>query len=141
LLLFAGCGSQPVAPSAVAPPPPAVAKPNVERVVAHGGSAVALSRVDGRLLAYVADEDEEALLVVDVDRASLVSRFEVGGTPAQIVTLPEGRLAVALRNRSRVAILEGAGTTADPLHQSASIDVPREPIGLATTPDDATLLV
>jgi len=142
LLVFAGCGSQPIAPSSSAPPPPPVVpKPKVERVLAHDGSAVALARVGGRLLAYIADEDEEALLVVDVDRESVISRFEVGGTPAQLVTLPDARLAVSLRNRSRVAILEGAGTTADPLRHAASIDVPREPIGLATTPDDLTLLV
>ncbi len=143
LAALLSCGSGARTPLATTAPVVASGsrRPTVERIVARTGSAVALARIDGALVAYVADEDDKAVLVVDVDAARVVGRYDLDGVPAQIVTLPRARLAVAMRDRARVALLEGAGDKRWPLREIGSAAVPTEPIGLALTPDDATVLV
>lgn len=136
------CGGAARTPSSIDAPAPIVeARPKVERIALRTGSTVALARIDGALVAYVADEDDRAVLAIDVDAARILGRYDLDGVPAQIVSLPGARLAVAVRDRARVAVLEGAGDKRSPLREIASAAVPTEPIGLALTPDDATLLV
>jgi mono/diheme cytochrome c family protein/DNA-binding beta-propeller fold protein YncE len=140
-LATACTGKAPARETSSPPREPAPPRPRLERVVSRAGAPLALARLDGALIAYVADDDDRRLLVVDVDAGRLVGETPLDGTPAQIVTLPGSRLAIALRDRAQVIVLEGIGTPAWPLRESARVDVPAEPVGLATTPDDATLLV
>jgi mono/diheme cytochrome c family protein len=93
-----------------------------------------LARRDGRVVAYVADEDDALVRVVDVDDGREVARVRPGGTPAQLVVLPDGRIVASLRDASQVAVIRGDAV-------ERRIDVPTEPIGLALSPDDATLVV
>jgi mono/diheme cytochrome c family protein/DNA-binding beta-propeller fold protein YncE len=104
------------------------------------GSTVALATEDGRTLAYTADEDDAALHVVDVDAKSELGETALGGRPSQLMFLPDGRLAVLLRDKSQILVLE---PSADParLDERCRIDTALEPVGLALSPDDATLLV
>jgi DNA-binding beta-propeller fold protein YncE len=109
----------------------------------HQGASVALARLaDGTTLAYVADEDENALRTFDVDAQKERASTPLPGSPAQVMVLADGRVAVTLRDQNRVEILEPAAAAADvPLEPRCAIPVAAEPFGLASTPDDARLLV
>jgi mono/diheme cytochrome c family protein/DNA-binding beta-propeller fold protein YncE len=63
------------------------------------------------------------------------------GTPSQLIVSRDGRLIVALRDRARVEVLEPAGAPETPLDVRCDVPTPDEPVALAMTPDDATLLV
>jgi mono/diheme cytochrome c family protein len=101
---------------------------------AREGAAVMLAKREGRVVAYVADEDDAMVRVVDVDDGREIAHVRPGGIPAQLVMLPDGRVVASLRDVSQLAIIDGDGVT-------QRVDVPTEPIGLALSPDDATLVV
>ncbi|MBL9026797.1 MAG: c-type cytochrome [Myxococcales bacterium] len=103
------------------------------------GSAVALAKSGDSVLAYVADEDTRAIHTVNVDTKQQVARSAVDGAPAQVLVLEDGRVAVTLKNRNEVQILEP--TAKGGLVSRCKRVVPTEPIGLAVTPDESTLLV
>ncbi len=105
------------------------------------GSAVALAKSGEALIAYVADEDSQAIHAVNVVTKKQVSRTKVGGSPAQVLVLEDGRVAVTLRDKNQVEILEPKPGPAGQLVSLCKRSVPLEPIGLATTPDDGKLLV
>lgn len=113
----------------------------VERIGGRAGGGVALANVDGKRIAYVADADDRSLRVIDVEDQKELSTLPLPGAPAMIAILRDGRIAVTLRDANQVAILSGAGTSASPLQIEKRISVAVEPIGLAITPDEDTLLV
>lgn len=116
--------------------------PKIRRLEhAREGSPLLLAELDGRTVAYVADEDDALVRVVDVDDGRELSRASVGGAPAQLVMLADGRVAATLRDAARVVVLRGGGSATSRLIVDAKIDVPVEPIGLALSPDDASLVV
>jgi DNA-binding beta-propeller fold protein YncE/mono/diheme cytochrome c family protein len=154
LLLFSaaplGCASAPddipwpEPPAAKAPAAPcARVAPGPEKPLDASGtsSTVALVRAGNRTLAYVADEDDGAVRTVDVDMRNELAVTPLGGVPSEILVLPDGRLAVSLRDKGRVQILEPPADAGQPLGKRCAIDVPPEPTGLAVTPDGATLFV
>ncbi|HEY8089435.1 MAG TPA: c-type cytochrome [Polyangiaceae bacterium] len=106
----------------------------------RAGATVAIAHLGARTLAYAADEDDAAVHVVDVDARKELGEVALDGRPSQLLFLPDGRLAVLLRDRARVAVLE-PGEKAESLEPRCSVDVAVEPVGLARTPDDAKLLV
>lgn len=109
---------------------------------ARTGSALALAELSGRTIAFVADEDERAVVAVDVDRRARLSVTPLAGAPSQLVVLRDGRIAVALRDRASVAILELASAAPDAsLSPRCAVETAAEPVALAVTPDDATLVV
>jgi mono/diheme cytochrome c family protein len=99
-----------------------------------------LAELDGRSVAYVADEDESAIRVIDLDDDRELSVFRPGGTPAELVMLPDGRLVASLRDASELVVLRGGGTPRSGLVVDVRIGVAAEPIGLALSPDDGTLV-
>jgi mono/diheme cytochrome c family protein len=108
---------------------------------ARQGSTVSLVHAAGRLLAYAADEDARALLTFDVDGGRALAVTPLGGRPAQSLVLADGRVAVALRDKNRLLILEPAADPSSPLSPLCTRVTEVEPWGLAATPDDQTLLV
>src|SRR5271170_7518709 len=72
----------------------------------RAGSSVALATVGGKTLAYVADEDDQAIHVIDVDAQKDLASTPLSGKPAQLMFLPDGRLVVAVRDRAQVEVLE-----------------------------------
>jgi YVTN family beta-propeller protein len=108
----------------------------------RAGSSVALALTpDGKTLAYVADEDDQAVHVIDVDAQKDLASTPVGGRPAQLMFLPDGRLAVAVRDKGQVVVLEpGADSTKAPDTRCA-VPTDAEPWGLALSPDDGQLVV
>ena len=98
-------------------------------------------RAGDATLAVIADEDASSLRVVDVDRLDELGTFALPGRPAQLLMLTDRRLAVTLRDRDELAIVSGSGLADAPFAIDQQIDLASEPIGLALTPDDRTLLV
>jgi DNA-binding beta-propeller fold protein YncE/mono/diheme cytochrome c family protein len=146
--LSLGCGAGP-ARSAGAPgtqlarcvrdgPPPSGFLPADNGGV---GSSVALARWGNQSVAYVADEDANAVYSVDVDSRRTLQKLALSGRPAQLVLLKDGRLAVGNRDRSRVELFVlGASAEAVPLAHCA-LETPADPWGLALTPDEQLLVV
>ncbi|MGH7295123.1 MAG: YncE family protein, partial [Polyangiaceae bacterium] len=104
------------------------------------GSTVALAVQGWHRIAYAADEDDRSIVVVDVDGRRQLGEVPLEGKPSQLMFLGDGRLAVLLRDRGRVAVLE-PGVKPEALEARCSVETAAEPVGLALTPDGATLLV
>jgi hypothetical protein len=101
---------------------------------ARGGS-IALDRE--RLVAFAADADNQAIHRVDLVSGE-VSTTALECAPEQIALLGGGRVAVALRGCSKVALLQV--DEAGEARVLATRDVPADPWGLAATPDGALLV-
>ncbi len=109
----------------------------------RSGSTVVMARVHGRLLAYIADEDESLVRILDVDREGPPKELEtVGlpGRPGRILMLPGGRLAIPMADRAEVGVYTPAAV-GDGLDLRCTLETPDEPVDLAETPDHETLLV
>lgn len=149
-VLLSACGAAPppaVGPSAKADPPAACARLSPGKGAARlgnarQGSTLALASSGDTTFAYIADEDARAILTFDVDAGKEVGRTPLAGVPSQLAVLGDGRVAVTLRDKNRVAIFEPVSD--DPsaqLEARCSVPVAVEPVGLAVTPDEQTILV
>jgi mono/diheme cytochrome c family protein len=126
-----------VTPAANAAPAPVVHA----FAAARDGSAVALAEVEGKTVAYVADEDDALVRVIDVDEGRELSSARLGGVPSQLVIRKDGRLFVTLRDTSEVVVLGGGGTESSRLAVEKRLGVAADPVGLALSPDEQTLVV
>jgi DNA-binding beta-propeller fold protein YncE len=93
------------------------------------------------VLAYVADEDDDAVHVVDVDSKTDLATTRLAGKPSQLMFLPDGRLVVALRDRAQLVVLEPGPDAASALPMRCAVPTDPEPYGIAISPDDAQLVV
>lgn len=105
------------------------------------GSAVALAAFSGRTLALVADEDDRAIELVDLERNERVGRTEIGGSPGQILVLADGRVLATVTDQNRIVVLEAAVSDVPALSPRCSAATDVEPVGLAATPDESSVLV
>ncbi|HEY4121514.1 MAG TPA: hypothetical protein VGM56_26795 [Byssovorax sp.] len=146
----AGCGGEASMVKATAHATPTQAQrcerqhPGVGAVRAdlgRQGNAVALASLGARTLAYVADEDSNAIHTMDVDAHRQIAMTKLEGSPAQVLVLADGRVAVTLRDKNRVQILEPDADASRPLASLCGTQVAVEPFGLAATPDDKTVVV
>ncbi|HRI68817.1 MAG TPA: cytochrome C peroxidase, partial [Polyangium sp.] len=92
-------------------------------------------------LAIAADEDENALQVVDVDSRSPLGTTKLSGKPARILVTGDGRIIVSLSDTNMLEVLEPTPESGFPLKHRCTIETPAEPMGLAITKDQKTLLV
>lgn len=116
--------------------------PVVHRLgAAREGSQVALAEIGGRTVAYVADEDDAMIRVVDVEDGVELSNMKPGGVPAQVLVDKDGKLVASLRDTSEVVVLGGGGTRESHLAVERRRAVASEALGLALSPDDTTLVV
>src|SRR6185369_4934873 len=121
-----------------APPPPETMR--IEReTAARESSAVVLGRTSGALHAFVADEDDAAIVEVDLAAGAIVHTTSVGSRPRDLLLLPDGRLAVTLPEQAAIAIY--TRDVASELHEVARWKTRQEPIAMALDPKDATLVV
>ncbi|HKQ72009.1 MAG TPA: hypothetical protein VJT73_21840, partial [Polyangiaceae bacterium] len=151
--LFSACARS----ALPAPVPPAPAHPvsACERLHAGGAerlgsvrqsSSVALAQGKSapsgkpRVVAYVADTDEPTLRTIDVETRQEIASSPLKGRPEQVLVLADGRVAVSLRASNAVEVLEPSADDAA-LASRCVIDTRAEPVALAATPDDATILV
>lgn len=111
---------------------------------AKTGSAIALGKMDkGKLaqktLAFLADEDGKRITAVDVDTKTEVSALKLDAVPSQLMIMADGRLVVGLRDKAKVEVVHVADDGS--MVAGCMIDTAPEPVALATTPDEKTLLV
>ena len=105
------------------------------------GSTVALARLGDKTLAYIADEDDQSIHVVDVDAGKDIATTPLPGKPSQVMFLPDGRLVVAIRDKAQVVVLEPGIDANKALDPRCSVPTEAEPVGVALAPDDSALLV
>ena len=99
-------------------------------------------RTNGRqTLAIAADEDENALQVVDVDSRMPLGTTKLAGKPTRILATDDGRIVVSLGDTHALEILEPVPDSGFPLKRRCLVETPAEPMGLAMTKDQKTLLV
>lgn len=109
--------------------------------VMHQGSTVAIAQHGKRSIAYVADADDGTVHTVDVATGEEIATTSVAGSPSQLIVAADGRVVVALRDRSVVQVLEPTAKAEEPLESRCVVPTPAEPVALAATPDEKTLLV
>jgi DNA-binding beta-propeller fold protein YncE len=105
------------------------------------GSTVALAKLGDKTLAYIADEDDSAVHVVDVDTQKDISKTPVAGKPGQVMFLADGRLVVTIRDKAQLNILEPGPDATKPMDPRCSVETDAEPVGVAVTPDDSSIVV
>ena len=142
----AGCGGGGRSQGAVAPSAAAagntsckvhsVAKPMGQP---RAGSTVALAKIGGKNVALVADEDARAVEIIDLETQKEIGSTALEGAPSQLMVMTDGRILVLLRDRSRMQVLEAESATT--LVTRCSIETAPEPVSLAASPDDTTVLV
>jgi mono/diheme cytochrome c family protein len=108
---------------------------------ARDGSAILLASLEGQTVAYVADEDDAMVRVIDVEDGREISSTRLGGVPGQLVMRKDGHLVATLRDASQVVVLSGGGSAASKLTIDKRVHVAADPVGLALSGDDATLVV
>lgn len=108
---------------------------------AHTGSQVALARVGEHEVAYVADEDDALIHIVDTAGPTEIGTAPLPGRPGQLLVLADGRVVAAIRGGAEVVTLRIGADNVSQLVPEGSLPTALEPIGLATTPDGKTLLV
>jgi len=108
---------------------------------ARDGSAIVLAALEGRTVAYVADEDDALVRVIDVDDGRELSSTRLGGVPGQLALRKDGRLFATVRDTSEVLMLSGGGSETSRLVVEKRIGVAADPVGLALSPDEQTLVV
>lgn len=110
--------------------------------IGHTGasSTVALARASGRRVAYVADEDKKAILTVDLDSREEIASTTLGATPGQVYVAKDGRVFVTLRDRAQIAVFAAKGAEV-PLSFSCRSATAVEPIAIASSPDESTIVV
>jgi cytochrome c peroxidase len=132
-----GPGSAGVAQPAMPIPACQRKHPNVRITPVQGsqGSSIALIDWAGTTTAIIADEDDAVLQTIDIKDSAPRSATPLSGTPSQLIVLPDGRIAVALRDKNRIQLLEPTADPKSPLSSLCEIDVAAEPVGLAATQD------
>ncbi|MBX3259056.1 MAG: hypothetical protein KF782_05005 [Labilithrix sp.] len=141
-----GCAKKepppPPEPAPPPPPPPKVYVPITRAAEARDGSTVVVAKLRERTIAYISDEDDSAVRAFDVATRTELSRTPLDGRPGQMLVDKAGRLLVALRTDQAVAVLEATADERAPLDATATIETAgAEPIAMALTPDESTLLV
>lgn len=105
---------------------------------------VALGKFDegayaGKTLAFIADEDDKSLAVVDVDAHKQISKVALGGSPGQVMVLEDGRVLVTVKETNKLSVFHAS--TDGTLKAGCAVDTAAEPIAMAKTPNGKTLLV
>jgi hypothetical protein len=123
------------APTITPPDSPTVALESRSRQ----GSLVVSTRVrnESAELALIADEDDRALLLVNVTTGEAQARIGVDSRPAQILVLENGLVAVAMRDKSKVVTFSlqknQNSELAYTFSEETSFKTAAEPIALAVS--------
>ena len=100
------------------------------------GDRVILAKTDQGNLAFVANEDDNAIHTVDLEKHEEVAITELPGAPSSLVFLSDGRIGATLRDRNEVLILEPSLDISRPLDILCRSAVPSEPVGIASYGSD-----
>ena len=105
------------------------------------GGAVALADWGDRTVAFVADEGEAQLVVVDVDAARVLGTHDLEGAPSAVAVSDGGRIYVTLVDRASVVVVLGGADASAPMVTACRRKTVLEPRGLAIGPGSAPLVV
>ena len=146
---FAACSKAPPAPTEGTPPVEAVpAAPTSLTFEARSrqGSMLAVTRLklpNAADLALVADDEDQAVVLLDAKTGAVLGRQKLSGRPGQILVLENGLLAVASRDEAKVLVFSiasptattaiGADVAALGLREEYTLYTASEPIALATS--------
>ncbi len=106
-------------------------------------SAIALAGdADGRTLAVIADEDDKALHVLDVQARREIATVPLAGRPSHVLVARDGRVLVTLRDAAKVEVLAvpEKGDRAK-LVSRCTIPTAAEPIAIAESPEADAFVV
>jgi cytochrome c peroxidase len=137
LLLIAGCGdagraASPAASDTAVPQLARAPRVAIESAGGQGsGAGIALARVGGRAVAFIADEDDAVIHTLDLETNERIAETPLPGTPGQLVVSREGKLLVAVRDRAQVIAYEAVESAARPLAAAERWPTATEPTGLA----------
>jgi len=104
------------------------------------GATLALARVEGRRVAFVADEDAKAILTVDLETREQLAETPLGGMPGHVYVAADGRVLATVRDKNELVVLSASKPTL-PLTKSCGVPTAAEPIAIAATADDGTVVV
>lgn len=107
----------------------------------HSSSGIALAQQDGRTLAFIADEDEQALHVLDVAARRELAPVPLAGTPSHVLIASDGRVLVTLRDSAAVQVFTASDTGGGALSARCTVATAVEPIAIAETPDRSRFVV
>jgi cytochrome c peroxidase len=107
----------------------------------QSSSGIALAQQDGRTLAFIADEDEQALHVLDVAARRELASVPLVGTPSHVLVASDGRVLVTLRDSAQVQVFTASDQGGGALSARCTVATPVEPIAIAETPDKSRFVV
>ena len=107
----------------------------------RASSSVALAQSGTRTIAYIADEDAKTIQTVDVDSKAELASTPLDGIPSTLMVMPDGRVLVAIKNQARVEVFDAGDKPESALTLRCAADTANEPLAMALTPDDKTVLV
>lgn len=133
------------APPVIASPPPT--PPPVRAPTVHieretpirESSGLVLGRVSGQRRAFVADEDDAAIVEVDLETNTVARSTSLGTRPRDLILLADGTLAATLPDANAVVLL--AREESGGLRETKRAALPVEPIAIGLSPDDSELFV
>ena len=117
----------------------AEANPKPLRRPGEPSSALALARKGTRTFAYVANADDNTLRTIDIDKKEELAKTSLPGTPAHVLVLSDGRVAVTLKDKSRLLLLQPDKKFK--LTKLCSTETAAEPFALTTSNEEKSLLV
>ncbi len=143
LAILPGCHRpSPPPPAAAAvpdgPPPPAPVVRLEAEVSTRESSGLVLARIDETRRAFVADEDDQA--IVEADPAGNTSRTTpLHARPRDLLLLPDGTLAATLPDANAIALLTRDASGA--IHETRRVRTPVEPMAMGIAPDGKHVFV
>src|SRR5262249_36975262 len=131
------------APPAQTAPPASPKRPTVPLTSsgAREGATVVLAKLTERSLAFVADEDDQSIRTIDLAASQEIATTRLEGKPAQMIVSKSGRLFAARRDKATAAVYGATDDAATPPERTARITPATEPLALALSGDDASLVV
>ena len=127
----------PIVVAAPPAPPPLPALPLEPESGARESGGLALARIQGRAVAFVADEDDRAIVEVDLEERRVVRSTPIETRPRDLLVLPDGTLAATLPEANAVAAF---ARTSSGLREERRVVLPNEPLAMALPPGDAPAL-
>jgi DNA-binding beta-propeller fold protein YncE len=121
----------------------AVASPFAPRPIGRPleGSTVALARVVGKRIAFVADADTRAIRRFDLDDRVELAPIGFSSTPGALLVLDDGKLLALAKEEAKLIALSGFAGLEDAGTDRAWMDVGAEPVGIALSADRSATYV
>lgn len=107
---------------------------------ARASSSLALARLEGHDVGLLADEDDAAIVELDLSTGATRVSSTLPSAPRSLLVLPDGRVAVALPAANAVILLTRE-IAPDRYRETSRFVAPADPRALALSEDRATLFV